>query len=43
MEKEIKNDDLWCNYSNLPSLLSYIDRSDCDSVEDHDGVTPQLK
>lgn len=43
MDKEIKNDDLWCNYSNLPSPMAYVECVDYDSMGNHGRFPVQNK
>lgn len=35
MTEEINEDDLWCEYSNMPSPLAYIKNESYDGVESH--------
>lgn len=44
MEKslEIKEDELWCEYSDLPSPKAYVNCTDYDSMGNH-GRFPNLK
>jgi hypothetical protein len=44
MNKEVKSDDLWCNYSNLPSPLAYDECMDYDSMGNYGRFpTPKKK
>jgi hypothetical protein len=42
MTKETKTEDLWCNYSNLPSPLSYMECADYDGMGNY-GRFPKPK
>jgi hypothetical protein len=43
MDKKIKNDDLLCNYSNLPSPMSYVECADYDSMGNYGRFPVQNK
>ena len=42
MNKEIKEEDLWCEYSDLPSPKTYMSCTDYDSMGNH-GRFPKSK
>ena len=42
MNKEIKEEDLWCEYSDLPSPKTYMNCTDYDSMGNH-GRFPKSK
>jgi len=42
MNKEIKEEDLWCEYSDLPSPKAYMNCTDYDSMGNH-GRFPKSK
>lgn len=42
MNKKIKEEDLWCEYSDLPSPMAYMDCCDYDSMGNH-GRFPNTK
>ena len=35
MDDKIKEEDLWCEYSDLPSPLAYVNCADYDSMGNH--------
>lgn len=41
MNKEIKKEDLWCEYSDLPSPRGYMSCTDYDSMGNH-GRFPKI-
>lgn len=42
MNKQVKEEDLWCEYSDLPSPLAYRECADYDSMGNH-GRFPKIK
>ena len=42
MNKQTKEEDLWCEYSDLPSPLAYRECADYDSMGNH-GRFPKVK
>ena len=42
MNEKIKEEDLWCEYSDLPSPKAYVDCTDYDSMGNH-GRFPKPK
>jgi hypothetical protein len=43
MDSNKEKDDLWCNYSNLPSPLFYAECADYDSMGNHGRFPVQSK
>ena len=42
MNKKIKEEDLWCEYSDMPSPMAYVECADYDSMGNH-GRYPKIK
>ena len=42
MNKKVKDEDLWCEYSDLPSPKAYVNCTDYDSMGNH-GRFPKTK
>lgn len=42
MNKNIKEEDLWCEYSDMPSPMAYVECTDYDSMGNH-GRYPKIK
>lgn len=43
MKEKEEKDDLWCNYSNLPSPMAYVECADYDSMGNHGRFPVQNK